>query len=311
MPLPSHNRRRLRRQGSKTGLTQESQDAVAWIHCIPWQLKPLLPGLFNLANAALKWASFIYVAASIAEMLMAGLELVLSVCVARAVRKRQISAVRWAGVGTVAVGLWVVHAADVLDTKQRQEMNQLKEEAAAAESSDETDTAADMVKRLNRDHVVGALLIVGQCLTAVGQDMAEELFMQEADFPATLLLGMEGLYGLLFGIPLYIMFAPESMGATLGGLEASPWEIMYIGILTIVFTVTGIFNIMSTGVTSSMTRNMWKNCRTILVWIWGLALFYSMGNKDLGEEWVTPDSFLILGGFMIMLSGIFIYYKHK
>jgi len=52
-----------RRRGSKTGLTQESHDAVAWVHTIPWQLKPLIPGLFNLANAALKWASFIYVAA--------------------------------------------------------------------------------------------------------------------------------------------------------------------------------------------------------------------------------------------------------
>lgn len=53
----------MRRRGSKTGLTQESHDAVAWVHTIPWQLKPLIPGLLNLANAALKWASFIYVAA--------------------------------------------------------------------------------------------------------------------------------------------------------------------------------------------------------------------------------------------------------
>ena len=304
MPLPSQHQRRHRRRGSKTGLTQESQDAVAWVHLIPWYLKPLLPGLFNLANAALKWASFIYVAASIAEMLMAGLELILSVCVARAVRKRQISQVRWAGVGIVAVGLWVVHTADVLDTQQRDEIE-------IATASEEGTAATTSVEQLKREHVIGALLIVGQCVTAVGQDMAEELFLQEADFPATLLLGMEGLYGLLFGIPLYLLFAPESMGTTLGGLEASPWEIMYIFILTLIFTVTGIFNIMTTGVTSSMTRNMWKNCRTILVWILGLVLYYSAGNKDLGEEWVIPDSFFILGGFMVMLSGIYVYYKNK
>ena len=41
--------------------------------------------------------------------------------------------------------------------------------------------------------------------------------MHEAAFPATLLLGMEGLFGLLFGVPLYLCFAPrfgESPAAT-------------------------------------------------------------------------------------------------
>ena len=297
MPLPSGRRQQLRRRGSKTGLTEKSEAAVVWVHSIPWQLKPLIPGLFNLANAALKWASFVYVAASIAEMLMAGLELVLSVCVARVVRKRQISRLRWAGVGVVAVGLWVVHAADFLDTQQQASELNVDHPAEAAQ--------------LKREHWMGALLIVGQCVTAVGQDMTEELFLQEAHFPATLLLGMEGMYGLLFGIPLYLQFAPESILITLRGLETSSWEVLYILLLMIVFTVTGIFNIMTTSVTSSMTRNMWKNCRTILVWVLGLLLYYSLGNNDLGEKWVVPDSFFILGGFMIMLSGIYVYYKHK
>ena len=155
------------------------------------------------------------------------------------------------------------------------------------------------------------MLIVGQCVTAVGQDMAEELFLQESDFPATLLLGMEGVFGLIFGIPLYLRYSPEAPMETLANLQESEWKMMYVGILTLVFTVTGIFNIMTTGVTSSMTRNMWKNCRTLLVWVVGLVIFYSLGDDSLGEEWVFPDSFFILGGFLVMLSGIYVYYKNK
>lgn len=277
---------RRQRRGSNTGLTQESQQAVAWVHSIPWQLKPLIPGLLNLANAALKWASFVFVAASIAEMLMSGLELVLSVIVARLLRKRQVSRERWTGVFVVAIGLSVVHAADLWNTT----------------SEDNEDERANWI---------GALLIVGQCVTAVGQDIAEELFLQESEFPATLLLGMEGIFGLLFGVPLYLRYDPEPLQETLANLQASEWKMIYICILVVVFTVTGIFNIMTTGVTSSMTRNMWKNCRTLMVWIMGLIVFYSGGDDSLGEEWVIPDSFFVLGGFLIMLSGIYVYYKNK
>ena len=293
-PTSPANRRRRKRRGSKTGLIRESQDAVAWVHYIPWQLKPLIPGLLNLANAAFKWSSFVFVAASVAEMLMSGLEVVLSTIVARVVRKRQISAHRWTGVGVVAVGLAAVHAADLLD----------------ATTSETTDTNNDNDES-RRDHWIGAALIVGQCVTAVGQDIAEELFLQETDFPATLLLGMEGIFGLIFGVPLYLKFSPETPQETLTNLRESEWQTFYLCILVMVFTVTGIFNIMTTGVTSSMTRNMWKNCRTLLVWVVGLVIFYSIGDDTLGEEWIVPDSFFILGGFLTMLGGIFIYYKSK
>jgi hypothetical protein len=317
-PLPATiSRKKMKRRGSKTGLTQESTQAVAWIHSIPWHLKPLIPGLFNLCNAALRWASLIYVAASIAEMLISGLELILSVLAARMIRKRQISLTRWAGVGVVAVGLLTVRAADVLDT----------DAALDAVSSSNNATAADLeeIEALKRDHTIGAMLIVGQCIASNFQDMAEELFLHEAEFPATLLLGMEGIYGLLFGVPIYLYLESAVLDEKLqdsnttlvleedgsSSSSSSTLKTGYIVGMTMLFTVTGIFNIMATGVTSSMTRNMWKNFRTILVWVLGLVLFYSLGNNDLGEAWMVPDSFFILFGFLIMLSGIYVYYHNK
>ena len=136
-----------RRSGSPTGLTTESHNAatVTWVHAIPWYLKPAVPGFFNLCNSAMRWGSLIFVAASMAEMLISGLELLLSVVAARCIRKRRISWSRWVGVLVVALGLALVRLA-------------------------------------NRDSVdeehswVGDGLIVGQCVMSVIQDMSEAVW---------------------------------------------------------------------------------------------------------------------------------------
>ena len=62
-----------------------------------------------------------------------------------------------------------------------------------------------------RDHTIGYCWIDGQSIMSVLQDITEETFMDETDFPATLLLGMEGLHGLLFfGIINLIVALPSS-----------------------------------------------------------------------------------------------------
>ena len=134
--------------------------------------------------------------------------------------------------------------------------------------------------------------------------------MQEADFPPALLVGMEGFYGLLIAVILYFPLAPlfgEQPSKV--GNDLTEGRIIGLSIgWALLVTITGIFNIAATGVTSSMTRNVWKNLRTCLIWIVGLIICYSTGNPDLGEEWVIPGSFYILIGFSVMLGGIYIYY---
>ena len=134
------------RSGSPTGLTTESHNAatVTWVHAIPWYLKPAVPGFFNLCNSAMRWGSLIFVAASMAEMLISGLELLLSVVAARCIRKRRISWSRWVGVLVVALGLALVRLAN-----------------------------SDSVDEEKARHAwIGDALIVGQCVMSVIQDMS-------------------------------------------------------------------------------------------------------------------------------------------
>ena len=265
------------RRGSKTGLTSESNGTIAWIHHIPWYLKPLIPGFFNLCNSALRWGCLVYVAASTAEILISGIELILSSFAARIIRKRIISTKRWFGISIVTLGIILVGFAKVIENKENESDGQ--------------------------KFFIGNILILGQCFFSVLQDLSEEIFMQEANFPATLLLGMEGLFGLIFGIPIYLLFFPPEQ------ISSTPFNIGYEIMLVLLVAITGILNIRTTEVTSSMTRNVWKQFRIILVWIFGLLLYYVGQNDRLGEAWVIPGSFFVLGGFSVILSGVYFYYS--
>ena len=121
-------------------------------------------------------------------------------------------------------------------------------------------TAGD-ITRSAADQIIGVVLIVGQSVMSVFQDIAEELFMQEGEFPATLLLGMEGFFGLIFGLILYFPLASifgENRSETVEQLKEAKIAGFAVG-FTLLVTITGIFNIMATAVTSSMTRNVWKS----------------------------------------------------
>jgi hypothetical protein len=285
-PIIPHPRASFVRQGSETGLTEESRKAVNWIHSIPWYLKPAIPGFCNLCNSAMRWGSLIYISASVAEILISGLELVLSVFAGRIIRKRLVSYNRWIGVGIVSFGLVLVGTLH----------------SVGSSSGNNSDMS---------DKLIGMLLIVGQCIMSVAQDIAEEVFMDEAGYPATLLLGMEGLFGLVFGLLLYMIFGGDDASSTWDMLISSRFTTVYAIFLPFLFTLTGILNIMATGATSSMTRNVWKNLRTVLVWGFSLTIYYCTPDEALGEPWVMPDSLYILCGFAIMLSGIYVYYKNQ
>jgi drug/metabolite transporter (DMT)-like permease len=282
-------------KGSSHGLTIQSEERIQWIHCVPWYAKPAIPAFFNLLNAALRWASLVHIDASVAEMLISGLELALSVVAARIFRSRRIGMARWMGVILVAVGIIIIERA-----------NSSKHQA--------TDEREDS-KQYDGEDFFGVILIISQSILSVLQDIAEEIFMQAADFPPTMMLGMEGLYGFSIGLITYFTIGDklriEDTSSTIQLLRENTKMRWWIFGLPFLFLVTGIFNIKATEVTSAMTRNVWKNFRTALVWVLSLFIFYFGGNGDYGEAWFIPESFYILLGLMVMSAGIVVYYWYK
>jgi len=199
----------------------------------------------------------------------------------------------------VAVGIIIIERA-----------NSSKHQAAV-----ENDDANSNYDSGQRDAMVGVILIILQSLLSVLQDLSEEIFMQAASFPPTMMLGMEGAYGFGLGLILYFTIGDklgiEDTSLTIQLLREEPQLLWWMVALPFLFLVTGIFNIKATEVTSAMTRNVWKNLRTVLVWLISLLIFYIGGNADYGESWFTPESYYILCGLFVMSAGICVYYRNK
>jgi hypothetical protein len=175
----TNSRQRKSNRGSVHGLSEKSREAVQWVHKIPNWAKPLMSSGFNLLDVAFRMLSILYLAASVAEMLIGGMELILSIVAARVVRKRHIATERWCGAGIMLVGLVLVACSDLVSDNESSESFGL-----------------------------GLLFVVLKVIMGVTKDMTQELFMQEGDYSATSLLGMEGLYGVLMAVPLYFLLGP-------------------------------------------------------------------------------------------------------
>ncbi len=308
--------------GSTHGLTVQSEERIQWIHSVPWYVKPSIPALFNLLNSTLRWLSLVYIVASVAEMLFSGLELALSVVAARIFRGRRVSLARWAGVGFVTASVLIIgHVQSSSSSSSNKKEVFLPTpllDKASADDDDESSINSIMNQNATEEwnySLFGLFLIILQSILSVSQDMTEEIFMQAADFPPTLMLGLEGAYGLVFGLILYFTIGAKSgvedPSRTLQLVRADREIIRWMAGLTLLFLLTGIFNIKATEVTSAMTRNVWKNFRTVLVWILSLSIFYLGLNPNYGEAWLNPESIYILLAFIIMFIGIIIYYWDK
>ena len=202
-----------------------------------------------------------------------------------------VACTRWAGVVIVALGLIVIERAN-----NRKEGGTKETLAHGAQ-----------------DVTLGVVLIAFQSSLAALQDLSEEVFMQATNFPADMLLGIEGAYGLGLGLVLYLTVGDrtqmEDIGTTFTLLVEQPVQRWWLVGLPLLFLVAGLFNIKATEVTSAMTRNVWKTLRTVIVWTAALAIYYLGQNKDYGEAWHNPESFAILGGFLVMSMGIATYYS--
>lgn len=284
--------------GSQTGLTQESHlRAASLLNRIPWCGQLILPGCLDFFTYLARWGTFLLMRASVSEMLLNGTELVTSAMAARLIRGRNISKLRWTGVWIVTLGLVVIGVADILSV---QDPTDSKKEDAASKNAGRT--------------LIGIALIGVASLLGTALTMAEEILTQEGDWPVFIVMGNEGLWGLVAGLILYIPVAPlfgEAPSETWQELIDSKLNILYAVALVVLFTTTGAINIFSIALTSSMTRNIWQHLKSIPVWTIGLTIYYSSDEKDnqLGESWVLPNSIFILLGFAIMFAGVYIYYR--
>ena len=164
---------------------------------------------------------------------------------------------------------------------------------------------------------LGILLVVlAQALQAT-QTIVEEKLLHDVDAPATLIVGMEGLYGLLLcsciSMPIaYFLPGPEGQGLHENTLDSFVmlWKnpaLLWVCIAyVVVILVFNLFGMMITQVTDAMVRNIMEPIRTLLVWVTMVFICYVCTHQHMGER-VNTWSLLQLGGFLILSVGVLIY----
>jgi len=163
--------------------------------------------------------------------------------------------------------------------------------------------------------VIGIVLVVAAQALQAFQTILEEKFLHDLDAPETLIVGMEGLYGLLLcsfiSMPIaYFLPGEEGLGLHEDTLDSfvmigNSVTLLLITLLyVVVILVFNLFGMMITQVTDAMTRNIMEPIRTFLVWVGMVVLYWIFSH--FGER-LNLWSLLQLAGFLVLTFGVLLY----
>jgi drug/metabolite transporter (DMT)-like permease len=206
--------------------------------------------------------------------------------------KKHILQYQWAGIFLVMTALSIIGLACV---------------------SDSEDTTSD-IQSTPFFKILGVCTVVGAMAIQAMQGVIEEHLMKHVHADELVVVGLEGLWGLL----LCSLSVPFAQWTSIPGIHEDVWEGLYmvfhnrnIAVLYTAFIfVVLTYNVLAMRVTNfldSVARNIFDTTRTIFIWIALMIIHYTI-DRTLGEEWNNPWSFVELFGFSVMASGLFLYY---
>lgn len=278
-------RKQRDREASYQNLSvEESPKVFQWIL--------VLPTLCDLTGTTLAGIGLLWVWPSVWQM-MRGSIIIFTGILSIIFLKRKLLPYHWFGMSVTAVGLALVGVASIL-------------------SKHEGETEYKLFLGIG-------LVLLGQLCSAV-QMVVEETYVKKRSFPPLQVVGMEGFFGTVIMIIVVmpiIYFIPGDQPSHFdhGSYENSlnAFVMMYhsplLLSLVIIYTLSiAFFNFFGLSVTKHLTsihRTLIDACRTVLVWVASLFIYYVVA-EDYGEPW-TKYSPLQVSGFLLLILGTCIY----
>ncbi|RHY21246.1 hypothetical protein DYB25_006149 [Aphanomyces astaci] len=170
----------------------------------------------------------------------------------------------------------------------------------------------------NENPGLGIIMIVLSCFVQSAQYVFEEKLMGDGidTAPPLIVVGMEGLWGLLMSLIVVYPIAYFVPGSDLGSYERidDAWFMLAhnqtaqiaAAIFLVVILGYNVFAVFVTFLLNSIWHAILDNFRPITVWATDLSLFYIFTPKTFGEAW-TPWSYLELAGMFTLLLGTAVY----
>lgn len=279
----------------------------------------MVPAVFDLFATTLSGVGLLWVDASVYQMLRGSL-LIFSAFLSIVFLGKKLKGYHWAGIAITICAVTMVGTASV------------KSSSGQAGSSSGLE-------------VLGIILIICGQMVQASQIVIEEVLLG-GDFavPALVIVGMEGLWGVLWMavIMLIIQFTPgysdkctdefllmcsDPDNAPPETSDCSPVALYHedteeslhmlassspLIILTIIYLFAIVmYNVSGMNVTKNLSaihRTILEACRTLCIWLVQLFIFYVIKWEGHGEEW-NDWSFLQAGGFVVLICGTLTYNK--
>lgn len=248
-----------------------------------------VPTLCDLIGTSVAGIGLIYVDASVWQMLRGSI-IIFAGILSKIFLKRKLRMVHWSGMLVTMVGLVLVGCSSVFKTKHSGEGSKT---------------------------VLGIILILVSQIVSASQMVIEEMFLKKRSLHPLQVVGMEGTFGALIMMAAVLPVMYFVPGSDVNNSYENSLDAIYqIGnqprllvFCLLYLSSIAFYNYFGLAVTKSLTavhRTLIDACRTILVWVVDLLIFYAF-DKDYGEPFDKDYGLLQVDGFLFLLMGTALY----
>jgi drug/metabolite transporter (DMT)-like permease len=250
-----------------------------------------IPAVFDIFGTGLSLVGIILIPASVWQMLR-GAEIVFAALLTVFVLRRRLYGYHWMGVASALLGIICVSTATIM---------------GGSVGSDGSSGGGGAAMTFGV-----AITLISQVIQAA-QIIAEEKLLVDLQMSTLLVVGVEGIWGLLImTVVVYpiLYFCPgpdsEHLADPLDTIAMIQSSRVIITFVILDFVSCAVYNVVGQKITqdmSGMMRVMLEATRTLCVWVFNLIWYYLVDPNSLfGERW-TGWSYLELLGFIFLIVG--------
>ncbi|XP_052106885.1 solute carrier family 35 member F6-like isoform X1 [Mytilus californianus] len=253
------------------------------------QLIIAVPTMCDLIGTSVAGIGLIYVDASVWQMLRGSI-IIFAGILSKIFLKRKLRVVHWCGMLVTMIGLVLVGCSSVFKSQHTAEGSKT---------------------------ILGIILILASQVVSASQMVIEEMFLKKRSLHPLQVVGTEGSFGALLMIAVVLPVMYFIPGSDVNNSYENSLDAIYqifseprLLVFCLLYLLSiAFYNYFGLAVTKSLTavhRTLIDACRTILVWVVDLLIFYAF-DKDFGEPFDKTYGLLQVDGFLFLLIGTALY----
>ncbi|XRB13215.1 solute carrier family 35 protein [Pseudoscourfieldia marina] len=297
------------------------------------------PAAFDLIATILMNLGLIFVSASVYQM-MRGAEMLFAALFGVTFLRRRLALENYLGILLAIIGIFIVGLASVLGNEEDNKKGGTPHNGNNNHHHHHDDDNATVIMRHGggggggggggvsvEQQLLGMGLIVLSQMVQAAQLTFEEHFLDHFQVNALLVVGFEGVWGIVI-MTLLLVCMQYTPAADLGGLipadvggvventqdtlrmlSTTPLIAIVVVVQAVSLYAYNFTGMSVTGHFSAIFRTVLETLRTLFVWMVDLVLFYAhvqSGGKPLGESW-NSYSVLQLVGFFCLVAATLVY----